>query len=407
MKGFAPVLICATLGLSVLAGYRVRTLKDARGHTSTAEAGSLLASLDKQYSIAESDYYRGISKLLKDNFVEEVGDENKLLDGAVRGMITGLRDIDSQFYEKDQFESFKAVRNNIYHGVGVWLEFKAVKSAVKLDGEDGELLLPRLSVVSVGAGTSADKAGVKVGDMVDSIDGHWVVNSDAVLAFRKLQSDFLAKKVDFKTYNDARKIIRDKAEKSITPMRAKERLTVGTQGSLQVEWLRDGKVIPTTLVAAKVETPTLVERNGAFLLNFVAGAPAALSSYIQGKSEVTLDLRNNIFGDQETMRKCLAVIGPAGTYGMFENQRKSTPTLLTIQTGNPKPPKVKLLVDVSTRDAAEMFALALTSKGIATLSGTEMGNSRKLREITQLPDGSGYTMVIGTFKAGEAKGVAK
>lgn len=389
------------MAVSVLAGYKVRQFKDVRPSSASSESGSLLASLDKQYEIAESDYYRGISKLLKDNYVEDVNDESKLLDGAIRGMIAGLRDIDSQFYEPKQFESFKGIRNGIYQGVGVWLEYKPVKSNVKLDGADGELLLPRLSVVAVGPGTAAEKAGVKVGDMVESIDDHWVVNSEAILTFRKLQSDFLAKKVDFKTYNEQRKVIRDKAEKSMTPGRAKERLTIGTEGTINVEWLRNGKVIPTKLALQKIEAPTLIEKEGAFVLNFVSGAPAALGTYIKGKSEVTLDLRNNVFGDQETMRKCLAVVAPSGNYGHFENDRKTTPTQLSIQTGNATPPKMKLLVDESTRDAAEMFALALSSKGLAKLSGTEMGNSRKLREISQLPDGSGYTIVVGTYKAGE------
>jgi C-terminal processing protease CtpA/Prc len=122
---------------------------------------------------------------------------------------------------------------------------------------------------------------------------------------------------------------------------------------------------------------------------------------LKGKTSISIDLRNNVLGDMETMRRCLALVAPAGRFGYFKNERKaSTPVELTISKGNPTPPKIKLIVDQSTRDAAEIFALALQSKGIATLSGTDMGNSRKLKDVVQLPDGSGYTLNIGTFTPG-------
>jgi carboxyl-terminal processing protease len=123
---------------------------------------------------------------------------------------------------------------------------------------------------------------------------------------------------------------------------------------------------------------------------------------MKGKSSVTLDLRNNVLGDMETMHQCLGILAPSGTYGYFKNERKAAaPVQLTLSKGNQTPPKIKLIVDQSTRDAAEIFALALQSKGIATLSGAGMGNSRKLKEVVQLPDGSGYTLNLGTFTPGK------
>ena len=119
---------------------------------------------------------------------------------------------------------------------------------------------------------------------------------------------------------------------------------------------------------------------------------------------MTLDLRNNVLGDFETMRKCLSIIAPASTFGYFANQSGTTPMMLKTDSGSAKKFKIKLLVDQSTRDAAEVFAMSLSSKGYASLIGTEMGNSRKHREICQLPDGSGYTLVTGVFQTGMPKG---
>ena len=396
MKSLTSAGIVVGLLVSTIVGVNARDKRDM------PESGSsgLLASKDDQFDIAESDYYAGISNLIKEKYVDPVADDKKLLSGAVRGMVTGLNDINSQFYNPNEFAAFKNARAGQYHGVGVWLDFKSVKSDIKAPGTDTEVALPRLTVVSVAQGSSADKAGVKVGDMVTDVDDHWVLNSEEIYKFRKAQQDFFAKKIDFKTINDMRKDIKAKLDKSVTPMHAKERMITGDSGPMHVKFDRGGKVIDTQLTKGVTDIPSLKEVNGAFILTFTSGSVEALKGFIAGKSEVTLDLRNNVLGDYETMRKCLATVAPAATYGYFSTEKKSPPEIFKTESGIAKPIKLKLLVDQSTRDAAEVFALCLTSKSYATLSGTEMGNSRRHQEICQLPDGSGYTLATGLFKTG-------
>lgn len=396
MKSLTSAGLIIGLLACTIAGLNVREKRDMPESMGTG----LLASKDDQYDIAESDYYAGISSLLKDKYVDPISDDKKLLSGAVRGMVTGLRDINSQFYNPNEFTAFKNARVGQYHGVGVWLDFKSIKSELKPAKGDQELLLPRLAVVSVALGSSADKAGVKVGDLVTEVDDHWVLNSEEILKFRNAQQDFFAKKIDFKTINDMRKEIKAKLEKSVTPVHAKERMVSGEKGTMHVKFDRKGKVIDTVLTKGVYDLPMLKEANGAFILSFTSGAVDALKNYVSGKSEITLDLRNNVLGDFETMRKCLSVIAPAGNYGYFSNEKKANPLIFKTDTGNAKPPKIKLITDQSTRDAAEVFALCLSSKGFASLSGAEMGNARRRHEICQLPDGSGYTLTTGVFNTG-------
>lgn len=398
MKSLISAGVVAGLLVTTIAGLTVREkreLKDSGG-----SGLELLASRDTQFDIAESDYYAGISNLLKDKYVDPISDDKKLLSGAVRGMISGLNDTDSQFFNPNEFTAYKNVRAGQYQGIGVWLDYKPVKSDLKLDGAAGEVLLPRLAVVSVAPGSAADKAGVKVGDLVTEVEEHWVLNSETILKYRKAQADFMAKKIDFKTINDMRKDIKDKLDKSMTPVRAKERLTTGTTGTIHAKFDHAGKELDLKISKGTFDVPAFKEQNGAFVLTFVSGAPEALKSYAAGKSELTLDLRNNVLGDFETMRKCLSIVAPAATFGYYETSKSGVPEVLKTESGNAKPPKIKLLVDPSTRDAAEVFALSLSSKGYGKLSGSEMGNSRKHHEICQLPDGSGYTLVTGLFKTG-------
>jgi carboxyl-terminal processing protease len=396
MKSLTSAGVITGLLITTIAGLNVRDKRDMPESTSSG----LLASKDDQFDIAESDYYAGITMLLKQRYVDPITDDKKLLSGAVRGMVTGLSDINSQFYNPNEFAAFKNVRAGQYHGVGVWLDFKSVKTDIKGVGADAEISLPRLAVVSVAPGSAAGKAGVKPGDLVSELDDHWVLNSEAIIKFRKAQQDFFAKKIDFKTINDMRKDIKAKLDKSVTPIHAKERLISGETGISHVKFERGSTVIDTHLQKGIYDIPAFKEVNGAFTMTFTSGAYDALKAYASGKSEITLDLRNNVLGDFETMRKCLTLVAPASTFGYFSNEKKATPVIFKTESGVTKAPKIKLLVDTSTRDAAEVFALSLSSKGYATLSGTEMGNSRRYQEICQLPDGCGYTLTTGVFKAG-------
>ena len=403
MKSLTSAGVIVGLLVTTIAGLNIRDKRDMPESSSSG----LLASKDDQFDIAEADYYAGITNLLKDRYVDPITDDKKLLSGAVRGMVTGLADIDSQFYNPNEFAAYKNARAGQYHGVGIWLDFKSTKTDIKAAGSDADLVLPRLAVVSVAPGSSADKGGVKVGDLVTELEDHWVLNSEAILKFRKAQQEFFAKKIDFKTINDMRKEIKAKLDKSVTPVHAKERLISGESGAVHVKFERDGKEIDTHLAKGIYEVPALKEVNGAFVLSFTSGSVEALKSYAAGKTELTLDLRNNVLGDFETMRKCLSVVAPAGNFGYFSNLKKATPMILKTDSGVAKPLKLKLLVDQSTRDAAEVFALSLSAKGYATLSGKETGNSRKNHEICQLPDGSGYTLTTGMFKTGAPTDVVK
>ena len=400
-KSLSSALVISSLLVAGIAGMNFRSIRDLPDSQETS-FGSMFASTSKELEIAETDYFTGIIELLRGRYVDQVPTDDKLLSGAVRGMIVGLRDIDSQFYKPEEFTAFKSIRAGRYPGIGVWMDYKPQKVSVKLGGVAQEQDLPRLTVVSVAPGSPADKAGVKPGDLLDSVDDHWVMNSEEIIKFQAAQSDFMAKKIDFKAINDMRKSLKARMDKSIMPVRAREKLITGGSGELNVVWERGGQKIITKLAKSETDIQRKISPDGTLRLIFSSGAVEDLSAVLKGKTSITIDLRNNVLGDMETMRRCLALVAQAGRFGYFKNDRKaSAPVELTISKGNPTPPKIKLIVDQSTRDAAEIFALALQGKGIATLSGTDMGNSRKLKDVVQLPDGSGYTLNIGTFTPGK------
>jgi hypothetical protein len=234
--------------------------------------------------------------------------------------------------------------------------------------------------------------------VVDTVDGHWVYNSSVLRQFKDAQKKYLAKKMSLAEINELRSKLRAKYDKAILPLRAKDKLFLGTGGTVRVVWERAGALRTTEIARGSSQRPPFGMEGNVILLPFTDGSATKLKQAIDGKSEVTIDLRQNVLGDFGAMRECLAVIAPSGDYGILSHEGKGNDIALRVANGNPKPPKVTLLVDSTTRSAAEVFALALSGRGLAKLSGSPTGGDRTFYDVVQLPDGAGYTLATAEFK---------
>jgi len=424
----AAAWVVAVAG-SVVAGAAIRDRIDLSGPGSGPKIENLVASRDNgdgvrpQTEIPAGDFFFDLTEKLKQEYVEPITDDAKLASGAVRGMIGYLGDPKSIYMDKDEFRAYLKARQGQYEGIGADLEVlisqpnaKANRSVLQPtpteeDSDPRQQALapggasvpsfPRLTVTSVVPGGPADKAGVKAGDQVYSVDDHWIINGDLAARFYKAEKDFKAKSIPLSALNDLRKEVRTKYERMLLPLRAKAKLFLGNAGVVKVVWDRPhvGQVT-TSIDRAPSQRPGFTVNNDTINLPLTQGVPEQLHSALAGKSAVTIDLRNNTLGDFGVMRKCLAELAPAGNYGYEATDRNTTakPTPLTVVNGNSKPPKITVLTDRTTRGAAEVLALALSSKGVAKLSGNETGGSREVFDVVQLPDGSGYTLVTSRYR---------
>ena len=398
----------------MVGGYAVRQASDYRQTVGQIGLGRLLASRSETVDVAEGDYFREVSDLLKNQFVEPVKDDKKLLAGAVRGMVVSLGDPNSMFFAPEEFKVFKAMRQGRYEGIGAWLGFEggAMPSAPKTEDPEGGpstdedeggsavARMPRLTVVAVVPGGPAAKAGLKSGDLIEELDGRWVVNGAPIAAFQKASLQFRDKKIGVKEINALRKELQEKLDRSLMPMKARDRLFAGTSGEIKLTVVRGGKPVPLTITKGASTLPEGIQPDGTLALPFIDGAPKVLADAIAGKDAITIDLRSNVLGDDATMIRCLEKLAPKGTYGATIGA-KGTSAPLKLLTGNPKPPKITLLVDRSTRGAAQIFALALTNKGLAKIGAgsTAMVPERGTTLVVQLPEGSGYTLTSGDYRA--------
>jgi len=408
-KSFVAFLAVLGASASVVVGVLSRDRVDLGGvkETPAFPTEGVLAS---RGDIPEGDYFYKITQLLKDRYVEPITDEQKLALGAIRGMVGSLGDPDSLYLDKDEYRVYQNMKQGKYEGIGLQLELiydappaKDEKTAGKTAASDdvllGGLRIPKLTVVAVVPGGPADKAGIKTGDWIEYVDDHWVPNADTVKGFRRLERDVTQGKAKMDSLIKVRNELRKRTKRTILPLKAKDRLIVGLEGSVKLVWHHDALSRTATIAKAESAMPGFKEEAGSIQLPFFKGSADLLKKAIAGKDRIVIDLRNNAIGDFQAMKDCLAVLAPKGDYGTLKSSRKSIP--FTIAGEGESHPQITLLVDRSTRGLAEIFALALSSKGVAKLTGGEMAGHRILIEDNPLPDGSGYTLATAEYQAAD------
>lgn len=89
------------------------------------------------------------------SFYQEV-DEEAIMEGAYKGLVSGLNDPYSSYMTADEYQTWKATATGEYSGVGITFSMD----------EEG-----RFIVVSVTEGSPADEAGIRAGDFIISVDG--------------------------------------------------------------------------------------------------------------------------------------------------------------------------------------------------------------------------------------------
>ena len=114
----------------------------------------------KEYNQLVSAYNRyskaiGLEDYIKSSFLKEV-DEEKLVEGQLKGMFQALEDPYSVYMTQDEFKDFTEHTQGIYGGIGVMVT----------PGDDN-----LITVVSPIEDTPGERAGIKTGDKIIKVNG--------------------------------------------------------------------------------------------------------------------------------------------------------------------------------------------------------------------------------------------
>lgn len=308
---------------------------------------------------------------------------------VLRRMLSRLRDPHTRVYAPD--ERFD------------WREPKFLSVGVRVREVEGELL-----VSEVERGSEAERAGVRAGDAVVSVDGvqaatifarrlqeqSGVANDGAASASKKKPSSSVAVATANARAVAAARLFEGERDstafvifKSVDDSREK---TVSLRRTLTAR--------PASLRLSRVAGRRYgVAQFGAFTPDIAAAFARAMNNELRGARGLVIDLRDNGGGDAEALADIASVFLPAGTkLGSFtdrdgrvqlEPQTRAAMLSAADALVNFRGPVV-LLASPRTASAAEVLISALAGAGRARVLGeTTCGCVLGIRRRHTLPDG--------------------
>lgn len=312
--------------------------------------------------VGDSDYtflnkfqkLASIKNKLQEYYVDyDEVDEEKLIEGAISGMVDSIGDPYTAYLDKEDYASFMTTTTGSYAGIGIYVS--------ALDG--------KLVVVAPIEDTPAAKAGIKSGDIISKVDGTEVTGSEMDKAVSMMKGT-PGTEVTLTIYREG------VGYKDITMKRA----TI-TLKTVKHEMLKDniGYIRITTF-----------DENTAD--NFKAALDDLKASGMKG---LVIDLRDNPGGLLSTSTKIADMLLGKGTivYTIDANgKREDEPS-----DDNKLDMPLTLLVNGGSASASEIVSGAVRDFKAGTLIGTKTFGKGLVQRILDLEDGTGLKVTIARY----------
>jgi len=300
-------------------------------------------------------------KKINDEYVE-VPDMNKVHEGAIRGLFDAL-DHYSTFLTREQLNELEKRNNTGYVGAGMFVSKPPTERSERSDV---------FYVVSVEAQGAADKANIRPGDYLLSVNGEDVGNK-SLFEVNNLLSGAPGTVVKLTIFRDSKTKLQDvelTLQESVSGQ-VTSRILDGNIGYLRIASLNDAFV-----EQARINLKTLVSA---------------------GADKILLDLRNCVEGEPAGGAEVANFFLKEGVIYFSQGRNGEK---IDVVTASPEKfltdLPAALLLNRSTAGAAEIIAGALKDHGRAKLIGEKtfgVGSSQKTIKLK-----SGAALILSTAK---------
>lgn len=305
-----------------------------------------------------------VKKYLEQSYMGEL-DEESMVEGAIKGYVAGLGDEYTEYLTESEFEELMIDIEGNYVGIGVYITSIANNQTV--------ILLPI-------AGSPAEEAGLKSGDIILEIEGE-----DCSL----MDLDEVSNKI--------------KGEE-------------GTKVNLKI--LREEKTINFSIERRHVElqyiTSKVLEDDIGYIqmLAFYENCTQDFKKELESLKEkniksLIIDLRDNGGGVVEDAIKMAELFVPKGNIIMKTYNKEGTEIIEKSQSTNTIDMDIILLVNENSASATEIFAAALQENNIAKIVGTTTLGKGVMQEVQPISIGGAMKITIEKFKTPKGNEINK
>ncbi len=385
----------------------VRLLSWNGGFTTDGIAGA-------DSSVPPADVFDTVLDHIQHEFVES-GDATSnahLSRAALTRMLASLEEPHTRFLDPALRSARQDAFSGRHHGIGAILSVTVKKR--------GDVEYRRLSVVDAMPGSPAERAGLRTGDNITEIDGHWVIAYSPRAELDRIDEE----KGDEATKAQEAKQVNARFQKGYSLTRALPILSIGEGKLLHITLERPSVAAPIkiSLVTGITDVDPvdfrMLENHIGYLKirQFNAEATRQVEEElgrVSGLRGLIVDLRGNSGGVRATVgspadglaaaRRLVGRLTAGGTCALLE-RRPGRREPLTVVSDRPFSAPLAVLVDHGTANLAELAAIGLRDIGHGSLIGERTFGDDMLTFFGPLSGGSGVEMA--SARVFSAKGAA-
>ena len=310
----------------------------------------LLFGEDKVIPVSEerhefSKFYSAFDTL-KEAYFQEI-DDDKLINGAINGMVDALSDPYSDYMSVDEAKSFHQSISSSFEGIGA-----------EIQEQEGFIV-----IVTPIKGSPAEAAGLKPNDKVLAVDGKSIQGMSSVEAVTLIRGE--------KGTKVTLSIQRPGIDEAMTVPIIRDTIPIET---VYGEMLEDG--------IAKVQITSFSENTSTELVEILKELKG------QGMKGLILDLRQNPGGLLNQAIDISSMFVPAGkTIFQIEDRNGKREQIQSKGNNNPEVPLV-VVIDKGSASASEILAGAVSESADIQLVGEKSFGKGTVQRAQEFKDGS-------------------
>ncbi len=305
--------------------------------------------------IAPDDKVDAIYDMLEAHSINEY-DRDKLMEDMYRGLLNGVGDPYTYYFDKDAYDSFTVRTEGIYVGVGIVLTVSPDDRAV--------------TIVSVYPGTPAEDAGLLPGDKIMEING--TVLTD-------------------KTFEETVAMLKGREGTSVKLAVARS----GVEDFIAIEISRRNISIPTVshkMLEGVIGYIRIDQFDRVTLAQFTEALTDLQEQQMRG---LIIDLRDNPGGLLNTVTDIADILLPEGVVTYTENKNGEKKYYNSSESELDLP--MVLLVNGNSASASEVLCGAVKDMGKGVLVGERTFGKGIVQNLYELQDGSAIKVTVAKY----------